>query len=139
MPIVLRSLIENKIIFADAKKNIPAANFSRAEENAGKDFDKKTLKKKMAEEGVTTAAELDAKLKTRGTSLERVRRQAVERTIAGMWLSEQIDRKEEIPHAKIAEYYQKNAAEFQNEARVRWEELAIFSDLRAARAKPGHR
>lgn len=125
---VMRGLIETKMVYADAKRTIPAANFPTVEEKAGEEFDKKIMKKKLAEENLTTAKEFDALLRRRGTSLERVRRGFIEKQIAQMWISSQVNRNIEIPHAKMLEHYQKNIASYQFEGKSKWEEIAIHFD-----------
>lgn len=77
----LKGLIETKLIFQDAKRTIPADNWSNVEKQLTKLFEEVELEKMMKKAGVSTSREFDRKLRTLGTSLEREKRAFIERSL----------------------------------------------------------
>src|SRR5207253_966538 len=68
---VLKQMIEQKLIYADAVKSVPAAGITKIEANLNDKFDKEQLPEMMKSLGVTSRQELEDKLKARGSSIDR--------------------------------------------------------------------
>lgn len=125
----LKVPIETKLIYLDARRAIPKENLPRVEKSLGEQFEKHELKKMMQRAGVQTRRELDQKLRSMGTSLERTKQAFVQRALAQTWVRQQLDFDEEVTYEQMLEYYRQHPAEFQRPARVRWEELMVrFSE-----------
>jgi len=137
--------VETKLIYLDARRSIPEENLPRIEETLSEQFEKSELKKMMKQANVETRRELDRKLRSMGTSLQRRKQAFIQRTLAQSWAHQQLDFDEEITYDQMLEYYRRHLAEFQKPARARWEELMVrFSkhpgkaDAYAAAAQMGN-
>jgi len=135
---LLQGHIETKLVHQDALRTIPAEGLANIEERIGKHFDKEELPKRMEKAGVTSRHELDEKLQTIGTSVERTKKAFVNRTLAGQWLRQSNKVDAEVSHEQMLDYYRQHLAEFETPARVRWETLAVriprYTDGSQARA-----
>jgi hypothetical protein len=121
----LKSRIESKLIYQDAKRTIPAEGMTNVEKQISKYFESSELPNMLKRGGVETIKELDEKLRGMGTSLEREKRAYIERSLAQQWLRQQIKHDEEITYDQMLKYYKEHQAEFEKPARARWEELLV--------------
>jgi len=124
----VKELVARKLIYLDAKRTIPAANFPKVEEQMAEAWDKDVLNAMVRRMAVDNPAQLDAKLREAGSTLEREKRNFVEQTLASQWLRTKIDEDQEISHEMMLEYYQQHLAEYQVSARARWEHLMVRVD-----------
>jgi parvulin-like peptidyl-prolyl isomerase len=124
----VKELVARKLIYLDAKRTIPAANFPKIEEQMAEAWDKDVLRTMVRRFGVDNPAQLDGKLREAGSTLEREKRNFVEQTLANQWLRTKIDEEKEISHEAMLEYYQRHIADYQVFARARWEHLMVRVD-----------
>ena len=84
----------------------------------------------MESMGVEERAELDARLMELGTSVEERRRDFVQTMIARQWLqqSAKAEVDQEVTHEQMLDYYNEHRSDYDQPARVRWEELMISFD-----------
>jgi len=123
----LKNLIQNKLIFLDAKHTIPSEGWPQVEKQLEKVFDESELDKMMKRVGVSSRRELDQKLQKLGTSVEHERRSFFERELARQWIHQQVKRDDEITPDQMVAYYRQHLDEFTTPARVKWEELMVRS------------
>ena len=64
--------------------------------------------------GVGSKTELDAKLRTMGSSLEATRQSFFERSLAQQWVQQHVKEEEEITHEEMLAYYRDHSADFEN-------------------------
>jgi len=121
----LKNVIQNKLVYLDAKKKIPSENWPLVESQIDKAFDEEELPKIMKRTGAASRSELEAKLAAVGSSIERERRAFRERTLAQQWVRQQIKRDEEITYDQMVRYYREHLDEFTKPARAKWEELMV--------------
>jgi parvulin-like peptidyl-prolyl isomerase len=121
----LRSLIETKLIYQDARRTLPTEAWPNVEKQLTKQFDEVELDKMMKKAGASTRREFDEKLNTLGTSLDREKRAFIERTLAGEWIHRQVKRDEEPTYDQMVACYRDHLQEFTTPARVQWEELMV--------------
>jgi hypothetical protein len=124
----LRGCIESKLIYLDAKRTIPAEGWTDVNEKLAKEFENNELEKMMKQSGVATRQELDQKLRALGSSVEREKKAFCERTLAQLWVRQQIKRDEEITYDQMVTYYHQHQDEFTTPARAKWEELMVRFD-----------
>lgn len=123
----LRSMIETKTVIADIRKTVPKDNIKNIEKKINDVFEKKEVPNLMKRTKATTRAELIERLQKMGTSLDREKQGFFEKTLAQQWLQEQV-RKEtegEITHDEMLAWYRAHAAEYETQARVRWQQLMV--------------
>ena len=65
---------------------------------------------------VESAKELDQKLRSLGSSLEREKKTFIERTLAQQWVHQQIKPNEEITYDQMLKYYKEHQSEFETPA-----------------------
>jgi parvulin-like peptidyl-prolyl isomerase len=123
----LKNLIDTKLIYQDAKHNIPTEGWAHIEQELSKQFEGEggDLDKMMKKAGVGSRRELDQKLRSLGTSLEQEKRSSMELTLARQWMGQQIKRDEEVTYDQMVFYYHDHVKEFTTSARAQWEELLV--------------
>jgi len=124
----LRSRIESKLIYQDVKRTIPAEGIAEVEKKIANHWDSTELPKMAKRAGVESTKELDQKLRSMGSSLDRERASFIERTLAQQWVRQQVKPDEEITYDQMMKYYREHTSEFEKPAKAKWEELmACFS------------
>jgi len=121
----LEQLVDNKIIYCDARRGIPEESYENVAKQISEQFEKVEMKAMMKRAKVTNRRQLNEKMLVMGTSLERERRAYVERTLGKQWVHHQIDFDKEITHEERLAYYQEHLADFEKPARARWEQLTV--------------
>jgi parvulin-like peptidyl-prolyl isomerase len=131
----LKEVIETKLVYQDAKHEIPTESWPHIEEDLRKEFEGEssgplmpqtvTLEKMMKRAGANSRRELDQKLRSLGTSLEQEKRAALELNLAQKWVASQLKRDEEITLAETVGYYHQHEKDFTTPARAQWEELMV--------------
>jgi parvulin-like peptidyl-prolyl isomerase len=125
---LVNQMIETKLVFADAKRTIPAANFPKVEEDVGKNFEKTQLPKMLKNAKVNTRLELDELLRKAGTSLDAQKQAYFEKTLAMQWFQNQIKVNEDFSPDEMLAYYHAHLTDFDITAKARWEELMVRFD-----------
>jgi hypothetical protein len=128
----LDSAIQTKLLYLDFLRTIPADKkdeilpkiTSRAEEQ----FLEKQLPEAMEKAQVATQAELEAKLREFGSSIQRQKQSFVERALGQSVLSQKINYEPEITHQAMLDYYYAHSADYEIPARARWEKLTVRFD-----------
>lgn len=121
----LKHAIDTKLVFLDAKRDIPNEALPKLEARIGEIFEKTELEKLMKRAKVETRTELDQKYRLLGTSLEREKRSFIERTLAQEWIRQKVKFEGEIGPDEMVSYYQSHLADFEHPAQARWEELMV--------------
>lgn len=122
---VLPPHIETLLVFVDACRTIPEERLPEIETKVSEAFDETQLPKMMQEAGVSGARDYEQMLKSRGQSLERMRKMFFERALAQQWLSTQVEAKDEIPHADMIAWYENHLADYDFPAKARFEQLTV--------------
>lgn len=131
----LNSLIETKLLMAEVRRKVPAENLTKVEEKVKEQFNKQQLPKMMEQTKATSRADLQAKMRKAGTSIESMQRAYFERQMAAQWLHDQVKEDQEITHADMLAFYRDHAAEFETQARARWEHLMARFDKFGSKAE----
>lgn len=130
------ALIETKLLLADFRRNVPADNMKEIEKQLDKPFEEVEVPRLIEMTGAANRLELENKLQAAGASLKDVKRQFIERTVAGEWMRQKTPKTQPVTHEDMLEYYRAHLAEYDYPAQVRWEELMTrfdrFGDDRAA-------
>jgi len=121
----LEVLIDTKAIIVEIRRKIPAENLKKIEGSLSDEFDKHELQRRLDRAKVQTRAQLDAKYRALGTSLEREKRAFMETTLAQQWVQQQINRDFEISHDEMLAYYYDHIAEYEFAAQARWEQISV--------------
>jgi len=125
---LLDDLIETKVIYADAIRNIPKENLPALRQNMMDQFEKNQVKSLMEKNKIATRAELEAKMAESGQSMERAKQLYFEKGIASSWMYQHSKDNREIPHAELLGEYQRNIEDYKVPGRARWEQLQVQFD-----------
>ncbi len=124
----LEHVIETKLVIVEGRRTLPKDAWGKIEKQFNDQFDKEYLKKMIDSEECRSRTELDMKLRKSGSSLEALRRQAMENSFAQHWLDEKIKDDHEITHEEMHAYYRAHLAAYETPARARWEHIMARFD-----------
>ncbi len=124
----LPNLIDNKLVFLDFLRTIPPDKLPDLEKRVFELFSETELPKLVEKAGVKTNAELDAKLRELGSSLDKQRRLFMEKSIAGQMVRRNVDTDKDVTHDEMLQYYYDHSDDYELQARARWEQLMTRFD-----------
>ena len=122
---VLPQHVDSLIVFVDACRTIPEERLPEIEKKVNEAFDSQQLPQMVKAAGVNSAAEYEALLRSRGQSIDRVRKMFFERALAQQWVQQKVNSDAEIPHAEMIAWYQAHLAEYDFPAKARFEQLTV--------------
>jgi len=129
-------LLDTKMIYANFRRQVPSENLPAIEENLRKPFEETEVPRLVKMLDLNDRSELDEVLRKSGTSITDLRRQFVERTIAGEWLRQMMPKPKEATHEDMLAYYDQHKSDYSFPAQVKWEELMVsFSKVNGDRTK----
>jgi hypothetical protein len=123
----MAALIETKTLLNDAKRQIPAENFKNIEAKISEAYEKQELPKMLKKTGSASRADLDQKLRSVGTSIDREKRNFFEKTLAQQWVIEKVrpEMNAEVTHEEMLTWYREHIAEYESPPKARWQQLTI--------------
>jgi len=130
---VIGQHIETLLVYVDACREIPADKLPEIRKNVDRAFDEHQLPKMMEEEGVTNTLEFEQRLRSRGMSLDRMRKMFFERGLAQEWMRKNVSSDEEVAHADLIAWYQNHLEKYDYAARARFEVLTVKTGLKRSR------
>ena len=122
---VIKPHVESLIVYVDACRTIPPERLPEIEKKVNEAFDQQQLPRLVKEAGLATAGEYDQLLRSRGLSLDRIRKTFFERALAQQWIQQKVIDDDEIPHAEMIAWYQNHLAEYDFPAKARFEQLTV--------------
>ena len=122
---VIKQHVESLIVYVDACRTIPEDRLPEIEKKVNEAFDQQQLPRLVSDAGVANGLEYDQLLRSRGQSLDRIRKTFFERALAQQWIQQKVVNDGEIPHAEMIAWYQNHLAEYDYPAKVRFEQLTV--------------
>lgn len=122
---VLKPHIESLLVYVDACRTIPEDRLPDIEKKVAQAFDETQLPRLMKEAGAANSLEYEQLLRSRGQSLDRMRKMFFERALSQQWLQSKVEVDEEIPHAEMIAWYENHLAEYDYPAKARFEQLTV--------------
>ena len=122
---VIKQHVESMVIYVDACRTIPEDRIPEIEKKVNEAFDQQQLPRLVKDAGVANALEYDQLLRSRGQSLDRIRKTFFERALAQQWIQQKVVNEGEIPHAEMIAWYQNHLAEYDYPAKARFEQLTV--------------
>lgn len=120
---VLKPHIESLLVYVDACRTIPEDKLPEIEKKVAQAFDETQLPRLMKEAGAANSMEYEQLLRSRGQSLDRMRKMFFERALSQQWLQSKVQVDEEIPHAEMIAWYENHLADYDYPAKARFEQL----------------
>jgi parvulin-like peptidyl-prolyl isomerase len=121
----LQQLIDTKMVFIEARREIPKENMAKIKQRVKEDYEKKQLPKLIDGEKIKSRAELLKVMREAGTSLEDQERQYFERSVAAQYVHKSVGEDKEITHQEMLSYYHEHVQEYETAPRVRWEHVMV--------------
>jgi hypothetical protein len=122
---LIKPHVESLVVYIDACRTIPEDRLPDIEKKVNEAFDQQQLPRLVKEAGVANAIEYDQLLRSRGQSLDRIRKTFFERALAQQWIQQKVIDDAEIPHAEMIAWYQNHLADYDFPAKVRFEQLTV--------------
>jgi parvulin-like peptidyl-prolyl isomerase len=125
---LLEATITNKLLYLEFLRMAPPERVPEIENTLFEQFDKTELEETMKRAQVATPAELDAKLREVGSSLQKRRKAFAERLLAQEMVRRNVNYKPEITHDAMLAHYREHRSEYEFPEQVRWEHLMVRFD-----------
>jgi parvulin-like peptidyl-prolyl isomerase len=122
---MLSQYVESLIVYVDACRTIPEDKLPEIRTKVNEAFDEQQLPRLMKDAGVTSVGEYEQMLRSRGQSLDRIRKTFFERALAQQWAEQKASFDGEIPHAELIAYYHANLADYEYPAKAKFEQLMV--------------
>jgi hypothetical protein len=122
---VLPQHVESLIVYVDACRTIPEERLPDIEKKVNQAFDETQLPRMIKDAGVANSMEYEQLLRSRGQSLDRVRKMFFERALAQQWIQQKVASDDEIPHAEMIAWYENHLAEYDFPAKAKFEQLTV--------------
>lgn len=119
------ALIDTKMIYANFRRQVPAENIPQIMDNLKTPFEEQEVPRLIKMLKLNDRGELEALLQKSGSSLNDIRRQFAERTIAGEWLRQMLPKPKEVMHEDMLAYYQEHKKQYEFPAQAKWEEVMV--------------
>lgn len=125
MLMTLVSVLDQKLLYAEFRRNVPAENMPRIEDNLRPHFEEKEVPRLMQELEVKSTRELEQEMSRLGSSLDDARRTFNEHVIASEWIRSKLKVDDEVSPEEMVEFYRSNRKVFEFPAKARFEELMV--------------
>lgn len=119
------SLVDRKLLYNEFRRNVPAENLPRIEENLKQPFEEHELASLYKQLHVDNKRDLEHELTRLGSSLADVQRGFNERVIAAEWIRSKVKVNEDVSPDQMIEYYRAHLTDYDYPSQARWEELTI--------------
>jgi parvulin-like peptidyl-prolyl isomerase len=120
---LLPSAIESKMVYLDFVKRMQPEQIEMIRASVYEQFDEKQLPRLIEQAKVASAADLEMRLRSFGTSIENVRRSFFEQVAAREIIRRNTESEREVTHDELLDFYQQHLAEYEFPAQARWEHL----------------
>ncbi len=130
---VLPQVVDGKLIYLDFLRSIPKERVPDIQDSLFKAFDEQQLPTLIERANVQTAADLDAMLRSLGSSLGQQRRTFAEQLAAAQWKQQSGASKREVSHGDMVDYYRENIAAYHIDAKAKWEQLTALDSEAGSR------
>ncbi len=125
---LLPIVIDTKLLYLDFLREIPRERIPDIQQRLDEQFDTARLGDLLEKAKVTSAAELDAVLRSYGSSLAKSKRAFAEQVLAQQMLRRNVNYEPVISHDEMLAYYRDHADEYAVPTKVRWEQLEVSFD-----------
>lgn len=125
MLMTFTSMLDQKLLYAEFRRNVPLENMPRIEENLLPHFEEKEVPRLMQELDVKSQRELEQELSRLGSSLADTRQTFNEHVIASEWIRSKIKVSDEVSPEEMVAYYRDHRVEFEFPMKARFEELMV--------------
>lgn len=122
---MLSQYVESLIVYVDACRTIPEDKLPEIRAKVNEAFDEQQLPRLLKDAGLTSAGEYEQMLRSRGQSLDRIRKTFFERALAQQWAEQKASFDGEIPHAELIAHYHANLADYEYPAKAKFEQLMV--------------
>ena len=122
---ILPQHIELKLLYVDAKRNLPPEAIENIQEQLAKRFEEVEVSDRLKKLELSSRRELEEKLSGMGhvaRTREACLHRESDRPAVGL---RKLRKEEEVTHEQLLDYYHEHATEYDHPTRVRWEHLEV--------------
>ncbi|MCA9169647.1 MAG: peptidylprolyl isomerase, partial [Planctomycetales bacterium] len=131
---MLPNAIEAKMVYLDFTRQMQREQIESVRANVYKQFDEKQMPRMVEQAKLRSPAELEAQLRSYGSSLDTVRRSFFEQVAAREIIRRSSEDDREVTHDQLLEFYEAHLGEYEYPAKAKWEHLmARFSQFKSKR------
>lgn len=123
----LAQAIKRKLVFLDAKSDIPEENWEHVEGQLNEQFEKR-LVEMVEKTQANSRAELLDRMNEQGMTLKRQKQIFLETVLAQQWIGSKSKIRELVTRKELWDYYQQHLDDYKIEASVEWEEIMLEFD-----------
>ena len=121
----LPTAVESKLVYLDFLRNVKPEQLDAVRDNVFKQFDEKQLPALMEKANVKDIAELDAKMRAVGGSLEKTRRMFFEQVAAREMIRKHSEKVPEFTPVQLLRKYREQKTVYKIDAQAKWEQLTV--------------
>jgi hypothetical protein len=122
------TMVDRKLLYNEFRRNVPADNMPKIEENLRQPFEERELPDLMKQLKVDNQRDLEIRLAQLGSSLADVRHGFNERIIAQEWIRSKVKVNEDVGPDEMIDYYRTHLTDYDYPSQARWEELMVRKD-----------
>ena len=132
---ILPQVVERKLLFNDFLAKIPPERLPEIERSVYEHFTDNRLPEMLKRSGLKDDRELDAKLRSLGSSLSNQQRMFFEQMVSFEAVKREVADDKDISHQELLDYYHQHLADYEFAAQVRWEQLVVEKSRMESPAK----
>lgn len=123
----LAGVVDQKLLYGEFLRRIPAENLPRIEQNLAGPFEEHEVPRLMEQLNVKNQRELAEELTRLGSSIDDAKRSFNEHVIASQWIREKVEKNvsDDVGPEEMVAYYRNHRSEFEYPTQARWEELMV--------------
>jgi parvulin-like peptidyl-prolyl isomerase len=125
---LLPSMVDLKLQYLDFVRNIPPEQLEQIKQRVSQSFNEEQLDVLVDKAQLTSAKELDAKLRELESSVEHQRRLFLLQVFAGQARNQNISINQVVSPDEMLAYYHEHLADYEYPAQARWERLMVRFD-----------
>ena len=122
---LVQQMLEMKLLYLDFLRKMPPDKLPEIRRKVYEQYDAEELEKDLQRLGVANPAELDAKLREYGSSLEKQKRAYMERTLGRLMVGNKIKDIPEITHDEMLQHYYAHINDYFVPAKARYEMISV--------------
>jgi parvulin-like peptidyl-prolyl isomerase len=118
-------LVKSKLVLRAAKSKLDTDKLPEMKKQLLKEYEKQAIPKIKKDFGVKTDEELNAVLKSKHTTREKIQDDFFNDWLIQRWLQEEVEFDETVKHEELLDYYHQHLDEYKFPAKAQFEELRV--------------
>lgn len=121
----LQSILENKMLLIEARREIPKENMDKIRKKIKEIYDREQIPKLIDGTKYKSRADLIKAMHDAGTSLEDQEQQFFERSLTAQYVHKKFGEEKDPTHEEMLAYYREHLKDYETPPRARWEHIMV--------------